>query len=369
MKLSKVYIVLIFLSLIFSSCKSKNDSPFTAKPVEMEVGKIKVVVDPNVEMMMILGRLSGANMYSRSNDFSIPYINELDEFFKDYREDPAVEIIRPFNSMSSIILEFGYDLNESVTGYKMSLDNKNFMEVYQKLEKKKILLYSEKSNLEKIRQFRINSKFDDFFNSHKQEYENKVKAFANFIVECNLENWLNDFYGTKVKETNGVFLSYLGNGGNFAMLFRNSKGRDVPHILLSCGFYDKNSVLLLLSHEFSHPRTMEITNKLYKNARIKKIFDALYKKYSTLFQSHYYNSGYYVLNETINQACANKFLEKNLSKEMMDEINQKEEIECQKMIYLPQIAEFLDNYENNRKKYKTLDDFIPELEKFIEGLD
>ena len=56
MKLSKVYIVLIFLSLIFSSCKSKNDSPFTAKPVAMEIGKIKVVVDPNVEMMMILFR-------------------------------------------------------------------------------------------------------------------------------------------------------------------------------------------------------------------------------------------------------------------------------------------------------------------------
>ena len=51
------------------------------------------------------------------------------------------------------------------------------------------------------------------------------------------------------------------------------------------------------------------------------------------------------------------------------EINQKEIIEYQKMIYIPQIAEFLDNYENNRKKYKTLDDFIPELEKFIEGLE
>ena len=40
-------------------------------------------------------------------------------------------------------------------------------------------------------------------------------------------------------------------------------------------------------------------------------------------------------------------------------------VENQKMIYVPQIAEFLDNYQNNRDKYKTLEDFIPELEEFI----
>ena len=166
-----------------------------------------------------------------------------------------------------------------------------------------------------------------------------------------------------------MFLSYLGNGGNFGMSFRNSKGRDVPHVLISNGIFTKNTMLLLLAHEFSHPRTNFITEQLYKNKKIKIIFDALYKKYSTLFQAHYYISGYYVLNETINQACANKFLEKHLSKDIMDNINREEIVEFQKLLYIPQIAKFLDNYENDRKKYKTLDDFVPELEKFIEGLE
>jgi hypothetical protein len=44
-------------------------------------------------------------------------------------------------------------------------------------------------------------------------------------------------------------------------------------------------------------------------------------------------------------------------------------VENQKMIYVPQIAEFLDNYQNNRDKYKTLEDFIPELEEFILTLE
>ena len=39
------------------------------------------------------------------------------------------------------------------------------------------------------------------------------------------------------------------------------------------------------------------------------------------------------------------------------------------MMYVPQIAEFLDNYQNNRVKYKNLEDFIPEFEKFILTLE
>ena len=49
-----------------------------------------------------------------------------------------------------------------------------------------------------------------------------------------------------------------------------------------------------------------------------------------------------------------------LPKEDVEYLN-KITVENQKMIYVPQIAEFLDNYQNNRDKYKTLEDFIPEL--------
>ena len=91
MKLSKVYIVLIFLSFIFSSCKSKNDSPFTAKPVAMEIGKIKVVVDPNVEMMMILGRLAGTSSLE-ANPLAFSYMKELGDYFNEYKYEDAVNM-------------------------------------------------------------------------------------------------------------------------------------------------------------------------------------------------------------------------------------------------------------------------------------
>ena len=82
-----------------------------------------------------------------------------------------------------------------------------------------------------------------------------------------------------------------------------------------------------------------------------------------------YNSGMTVLNENINQACANKYIEKVFPESVMKAYSEWEISENRKMIYVPQIAEFLDNYQNNRDKYKTLEDFIPELEKFILTLE
>ena len=87
-----------------------------------------------------------------------------------------------------------------------------------------------------------------------------------------------------------------------------------------------------------------------------------------LFKYSTSSSGFYVLNETINQSCANKFWENLLPKEDIEYLN-KITVDNQKMIYVPAIAEFLDNYKNNRDKYKTLEDFIPELEEFILTLE
>ena len=48
----KSVIILIFLMSGLLSCKGKSE--FAAKPIVKTVGKIDVMVDPNVEMILIL---------------------------------------------------------------------------------------------------------------------------------------------------------------------------------------------------------------------------------------------------------------------------------------------------------------------------
>ena len=103
---------------------------------------------------------------------------------------------------------------------------------------------------------------------------------------------------------------------------------------------------------------------MYKNEKIKSIFDEQYFKYSPFYDANNYSSGKWILNETINQACANKFIANNVPDYVY---NYYQEILIKEMKYvnITEITDFLDNYENNRKKFKTLDDFYPELEEFL----
>ena len=144
---------------------------------------------------------------------------------------------------------------------------------------------------------------------------------------------------------------------------------DIPHAVITADPVGERYFLFLVAHEFSHPRTLSIAEKLYENDKIKAIFSKLYNKNMALYNSHGYRSDLFILNETINQACANKYLEKVWTESEMKIFTELEILEYHKWIYVPQIAEFLDNYENNRKRYKTLEDFVPELEKFISNLD
>ena len=93
-----------------------------------------------------------------------------------------------------------------------------------------------------------------------------------------------------------------------------------------------------------------------------------YSKDAVFYNTSGYGSGFSILNEIINQACANKYLEKIFSDEEMNQYMDYLQND-RRYVNISSITAFLDNCENNRKKYKTLDDFIPELEKFIEGLN
>ena len=65
MKKNIIQINLLFFLCILVSCNKKElKTQFEAKPIVKTVGKIDIVVDPKVEMMMILGRLDKVHPYA-----------------------------------------------------------------------------------------------------------------------------------------------------------------------------------------------------------------------------------------------------------------------------------------------------------------
>ena len=364
-----LYFSVVFLCLL-ASCYNKQNSnnnyQFTAKPIVKTIGNIDVMVDPNVEMMMVIGRLAKIPPYSFDYPEPISYLNNVDEYFNDYRNDLVISEARRNKLTYYRLPEFGMYLKNDISGFTMKLNNKNF--ITSDNIPAKNLFYRDKEFIKAVRDFRIKSNFDTFFIQNNVLYEKMIERNVAYLKELKFDIWLKDFYGKEDNENLCLYLTYLTGGGNFGISFRTPDGKIIPRaVIMDQG--NKLGFIFLLAHEFSHPKTLSITEELYKNEAVKSIFDKLYLANIDVYNNNGYGCGKTVLNETINQACANKFLEEVLPESGMEYFNEKEIKERQKMIYVPQIAEFLDNYENNRKKYKTLENFVPELEKFVLTLE
>ena len=366
----KSVIILIFLMSGLLSCKAESE--FAAKPIVKSVGKIDVMVDPNVEMMMILGRIAGAGPYAGDRKINEAYVDDVDEYFKDFMYSPAAIRLMRYQLSYQAFPEFGMYLNEDDSDFKLKLNNKNFL-VQNRLapgyiQAKEVSYYIDKAFREAVRTFRKDSDFDRFFLAHQKVYEGMIDQTCDYLNKSDFASWYEDFYGIKLKEHVCLYMTYMSGGGNFGISVRNKKGRDVPHMVV-CGGQSVENFLFLISHEFSHPRTNPVLYELAKNEKLINKFTEIYKKYSDTYFRDGYGNGYSIMGEMLNQACANKYLETIFDEEGMEQVNRESLVGSRKYVYTPQIADFLDNYLNNRKRYKTLMDFEPELEKFLETLE
>ena len=366
----KSIIILIMLMSGLLSCKAESE--FAAKPIVKTVGKIDVMVDPNVEMMMILGRIAGAGPYAGDRKINEAYVDDVDEYFKDFMYSPAAIRLMRYQLSYQALPEFGMYLNEDDSDFKLKLNNKNFLILNRWgtgfITANDVLYYKDVAFRETVRAFRKDSDFDRFFLAHQKVYEEMIDQTCVYLNKSDFESWYEDFYGIKLKEHACLYMTYMSGGGNFGISIRNKKGRVVPHMVV-CGGQSVENFLFLISHEFSHPRTNPVLYELAKNEKLINKFNEIYKKYSDTYLRDGYGNGYSIMGEMLNQACANKYLETIFDEEGMEQVNRESLVGSRKYVYTPQIADFLDNYINDRKRYKTLKDYEPELEKFLETVE
>lgn len=368
MKNCFIQIILFTFLCVCTSCKNKESKiEFSAKPIVKTVGKIDVMVDPKVEMMMILGRLGNVVPYSgEKSAYSHPYLDRVDECFAPYKEDVAIKRARVFWMTGYLLPEFGMYLKDDMSSFIMNPQDENFVTLNGPA--KNFLFYNHDTFRELVKDFRINSNFDKFFIENESVYDSMFNRVLPILEKINISSWIEDFYGEEIKDKLRISLTQT-SFCSYGLSVSTPEGNRIPHIILWLREIEEaNDIVVLLSHEFSHPYTKKITDALCKNKEVYNIFNKLFQKYGETYNKCGYYNTENILNEIINQACSNKFLEKTLSKEYVD-FYKKYEVDSLKQIYVPAIAEFLDNYQNNRDKYKTLEDFIPELEEFILTLE
>lgn len=363
--MKKYLLVLFSISIFLTGCATKNsinsDYEFKAQPVIKSVGNIEVIIDPNVEMMNILGRLANLIPYKKSDVEISNYTNDVDEYFSKFKFCSAVNTLKNHNVCYQRVPEFGMYLNSEDSDFVHDINDPQF--IVSNIRANQVGYYS-KAFISQVKNFRIKSDFDSFFISHLDYYNSMVDNKIKILKDLEFDKWLKEFYN--INNDNKVCLYLTDLSGNYGISYVNQSGEIEPHAVV-LGYSNDYSFIYLLSHEFSHPYTQALVDELYSYLDVRDLFDALYKKNKSKYDSNGYPGGRWVLNETINQACANKFNEKCFPSNVLESY-ENWGINDKKMIYVPQISVFFDNYEKNLKKYTQLKDFAPELSELIKTL-
>lgn len=325
-------------------------------------------VNENVELMSILSRMAGFPEYHM--DVAGQYIKEMDSFFKDKTEHPAVLYMKELRSKYGI----AYD---AVMSMAIHLDNKdgNLSLIDEDLP----TLDGRWANVDKdkflshLNSFYNDTKFNEFFKSQKDIYEKGIKYFQTNVTNYFNLDWYSDFYGYEPKENYFIIIGFCNGGGNyganrqikgkmkdvFAIVGYFVNGEDIP--MYSKGF------LTTLIHEFNHSFINHYLDENKYPEHVKKLESAATDLFSSSQWSmamQAYGNWKTMINESLVRAAVicymldNEYKPEDVKDELLNQVQRN-------FRWTPELVSLLRKYEKKRSKYENFENYYSNVIDFF----
>lgn len=360
----------IAILVLFHSVNALAQQTYKApEPVSQIKNHIAVCVHPQVELISIIqtiGNYPSILGFLMSKD-SCEYKTDVKTYFGRYNDHPAVKMFdrlssQPrmlnFSAPSNIMLYTDNNLNlrKDIVLDDFVLDRaggKDSLAVFLNL----------------LRDFAIQSSFNEFYNKHRDYYSTIVNTTAGNLGDRDYIAELEAFYGRKQKSYAIILVSlYNSVGFGNSLLFSDDKRElyntmgtmkvenDVPF------FGDADYLKYLLRHEFSHPFINPVTEKNWDSI---KSFSSNYESIPEIARKQVCGDWQECINEFVIRAVTTH-IANNESDETGKQAYEKEK--SRGVSYLDDLLGKIAFYQANRESYPTFESYYFEvLGTFKEG--
>ena len=324
--------------------------------------QIKSEVSETVELMGILSRTAGFQEFS--NDLAGQYSKDTEAWFAQYREHPTVTYYKELRAKNGI-----------------AYDRVTNMAVHLEIEKGKVKLIGNRSELtggwqdvdlddfvKRLNKFYADTRFHDFFEQHQTFYNDFLKAYDKNIIAIKPE-WYGRFYnGTAPTEQFRIIIGFTyGTTNNGASRQLAGQPRELFAV---CGYnlnpqtgrpnFDSSLPL----HEFNHSFVNPLLEKNENEKAMQEVGQRLFQlSQSTMMQQHY-NDWHIVINESLVRAAVIVYIYENGFNQFVSSMLNVETMQ-NGFPWMLDVVAALRYYSTHREQYPTLNDFYPEIARFL----
>lgn len=329
------------------------------EPVTKTVNGINIMVDPRIELLAAVQYLSGygdrTHLLTRHN-FS--YKDDMAGYFGRFRSHAGV---RYFDTLSRS--GFTSDAPPTTVLYLTSkYDETGDFGFDENLRKR-----AGRGDLDKfaryLLQFAVDTDFKRFYDEHREFYEEVADRTAAVMEDDDLTGDIEDYYGIRQNSYN-IILAPMFHPGGFGPRLENEDGSfdiysiqgpldaegDIP------AFGTADSFRYLVYHEFSHSFVNPLTGRYLDEVNR---YQKLYRPIAEIMKANAYTDWETCVNEHIVRAVTARLLLIHDSGDIYRKTLGQERTNG--FYYINDLCDKLAEYETNRDKYGSFDEFYPEL--------
>lgn len=326
--------------------------------------KLWVIFPKNLSLFHILVILTPSR-FAKEKLFRHPLAEIAREYFKEYREHPAVQMTEKIFKE-----DWYFPLNYSAFYYspfpnpKMKEGIKLPPEYNQNKDLKELI--SNYINI--VNKFYEDTEFDLFWKRYKENFSTVIEESSYLIQKENpstrkinefsptdIPSLMEDFYGFQASRYYFVPCPFMQNSATHVEVYR--KDGEKRFFFLQGGAFSRSLYLIYFGfHEFGHcfiePITLKYLDEINQLTH-------LYTPLKESFQKMGYIDWHRTFNEHLITAGQLHLMRKALSEEWMLKMKDREKQRGFKLI--DKFYEYLKDYDENRKKYPNLETFFPDL--------
>jgi hypothetical protein len=324
---------------------------------------VAVAVDERVELLSIIARLAGNDVYN-SSYASSQYAERVARHFEPFRGHAAIAAYK------AIYEEYGasYDaipmLAVHLDGVPTLAERIPFDGPPSRLDERWPVAPT-REFLVALRNFAVASDARGFFDGERDFYAACARRFSAGIAGARAVEWFDTFIGVKPGATYRLIPGLLCGGNNYGVgvVFPDGRPEEVLPVL-GCAFWDEGGLPVFAEgsistyvHELCHSYTNQVVDRHLPE--LEQGGEAIYALVATQMSRMAYSNWRIMSCETLVRACVIRYVAETQGPEAAAKESAQQV--ARGFSWVPAVAASLERFAADRNRYRDLDDFVPEF--------